>query len=415
MPLVLARLIYRGHREPGYRQHIGERFGFYHDEKSVSTTIWVHAVSVGETRAAEPLIRKLIQQYPQHRILLTHMTATGRETGSILFQEEINRKIILQCFLPYDIPLLVRRLLNHFNPAICILMETEVWPNLIYTCHRQSIPVALVNARLSPKSFRKAQRMSGLIRPAAETLTCVAAQTKADANRIRELGATNVLVTGNSKFDVTVGSDKITSGEQLREQWGNRPVLLCASTREGEEQLILDAFLNNIQDNLLLIIVPRHPQRFDLVEQLIQQLGLVVRRKSALMRSAVPPEVRVILGDTMGELPSYYVSCDIAFIGGSLLPLGGQNLIEACAVGRPVILGPHTFNFDTISTDAIDAGAALRVNNADELFQLTTMLFNDSPRRSAMGQQAYSFAAQHRGATARTVAILQEYISAKEY
>lgn len=406
LPFVLIRLFWRGRLEPGYRQHIAERFGFFNaNSKPNQAVIWVHAVSVGETRAAEPLIRQLQQTYPEHRILLSHMTPTGRATGALLFPNNE----VQQCFLPYDIPFLVQRLLTHFEPVICILMETEVWPNLIHTCQRLGVPVTLVNARLSPKSFHKGQRCSSLIRPASAALTHVAAQTEADATRIRQLGARNVTVTGNSKFDVKIKEEQITAGHALREQFGTRPVLVCASTREGEEELILDAFINHSSQPLLLI-VPRHPQRFDLVEQLIKQRGLKMQRRTQLGQEKLPADVQVVLGDTMGELISYYVSGDIAFIGGSLLPLGGQNLIEACAVEKPVIIGPHTFNFEAISVDAIDADCAIRVNNASELIEVAIKLVTDNERRSAMGKNALAFANQHRGATERTLVLLRKFI-----
>jgi 3-deoxy-D-manno-octulosonic-acid transferase len=254
-----------------------------------------------------------------------------------------------------------------------------------------------------------------LIHPASAALACVAAQTEADAQRIRQIGAPRVIVTGNTKFDVSVPSDKVAAGHDLRQQWGNRPVLLCASTREGEEDLILDAFAKAKIDNLLLVIVPRHPQRFDSVEQNIMQRGLAMTRRTAARSGKLPTETRVVLGDTMGEMVSYYVSCDIAFIGGSLLPLGGQNLIEACAVARPVLIGPHTFNFETISADAINANAAFRVTDADQLFHKAALLVGDLELRHAMGNRAVEFAGQHRGATARTVALLGEFISAAKY
>ena len=410
LPLVLARLIVRSRKEPGYSQHIAERFGLYSQIRADRAVIWVHAVSVGETRASEPLIRQLLQLYPAHPILLTHMTPTGRATGATLFETEIAQRTVVQCYLPYDIPFLIRRLLKQFKPVICVLMETEVWPNLIYTCHQKNIPVTLVNARLSLKSLRKAERLSGLIRPASAALSRVAAQTAADAQRITQLGAPQVVVTGNSKFDVAVPAEKIAAGHQLRKCWGKRAVLLCASTREGEEELILDAFREAGIAGLLLVIVPRHPQRFDAVEQLIQQRNLVMARKTGVTENAVSDSVNVILGDTMGELVSYYVSCDLAYIGGSLLPLGGQNLIEACAVAKPVLLGPHTFNFEAISRDAIEAGAAIRIQTAHDLFTQTAALLNDDARRTAMGQHGLAFAEQHRGATARTVRLLQELL-----
>ena len=412
LPLVLARLYWRGRKEPGYRLHIAERFGLYLTariaDKPQKAVIWLHAVSVGETRAAEPLIRQLMQNYPEHRILLTHMTPTGRATGLTLFQNEINNNDLQQVYLPYDIPGLVGRLITHFNPSICILMETEVWPNLLHTCHQKKVPVALVNARLSPRSLRKAERLSGLIRPAVQLISCIAAQTDADAERIKLLGATHVGVTGNTKFDVTIPPEKIQTGHHLRQQWGDRPVLLCASTREGEEELLLDAFIKAAIPHLLLIIVPRHPQRFDLVEQYIQQRGLVMQRRTGIDKIPLADKVQVVLGDSMGELVSYYVSCDIAFIGGSLLPLGGQNLIEACAVEKPVLIGPHTFNFEAVSADAITAGAAIRIKDAPKLFQETSALIEHSELRIAMGKSALAFAMRHGGATQRTMELLRQ-------
>ena len=411
LPLVLARLVWRGRKEPGYRQHIAERFGLYPadriDDKPGAALIWLHAVSVGETRAAEPLIRQLMQNYPAHGILLSHMTPTGRATGSALFQTEINANRLRQIYLPYDIPALMRRLLNHFNPDICILMETEVWPNLIHSCHQKNVPVALVNARLSPRSLHKAERLARLIRPAVQLITCVAAQTAADADRITSLGAAHVRVSGNTKFDVTIPAEKMATGHWMRQQWGNRSVLLCASTRDGEEELLLDAFIEAAIPDLLLIIVPRHPQRFDQVEQSIQQRGLTMQRRTGINLHPLEKNVRVVLGDSMGELVSYYVSCDIAYIGGSLLPLGGQNLIEACAVAKPVLIGPHTFNFEAVSADAIAAGAAKRIKDAPELFRATAALLMDQELRIAMGHSGSAFAQQHGGATERTVEILK--------
>lgn len=410
LPLALCRLWWRGRQEPGYRQHIAERFGLVRNLLSPAPVIWVHAVSVGETRAAEPLIHAFMSEFPQHRILLSHMTPTGRATGAALFQSALDQKTLQQCYLPYDLPWLVKGLLRSFKPKLCVLIETEVWPNLIQACRQRGIPVALINARLSERSLRKAQQFLFLFGPASASLALVAAQTSDDASRIRQLGAGPIIVTGNSKFDVTMSEANITAGQLLRRQWGGRQVLLCASTREGEEALILDAWLAAGMHNFLLLIVPRHPQRFDQVEQLALQRGLTVRRKTTLTEQILPNNVQMVLGDTMGELASYYVSCDVAFIGGSLLPLGGQNLIEACVAGKPVLFGPHTFNFSTISTEAIDAGAALRVTDGTELMQRSTELLNDSQKCAEMGQQALVFADLQSGATERNVGLLRHFI-----
>lgn len=405
LPLALLRLCWRGRAEPGYRQHIGERLGWYPARADQAPLIWVHAVSVGETRGAEPLITALLTAYPQHKILLTHMTATGRATGAALFAAVSDR--VIQSYLPYDTNWIVRRFLNHFAPHLCVLMETEVWPNLMAQCVRYQIPVALVNARLSARSLARGQRFATLFSAAASRLSCVAAQTGADAARIAQLGAPNVHITGSLKFDVTPPADALQLGATFRSQIGARPVLLCASTRDGEENLILQALREIDSGDVLLLIVPRHPQRFEPVAQLIAAAGFALARRSTLGPNRLSPAVKVLLGDSMGEMFTYYAACDLAFIGGSLLPLGGQNLIEACALGKPVLIGPHTFNFDSISNDAIAAGAALRVLDAPMLLAQAQYLFATDEKRARMGASARAFALQHRGATERTLTLLR--------
>ncbi|GAB3539444.1 lipid IV(A) 3-deoxy-D-manno-octulosonic acid transferase [Noviherbaspirillum agri] len=401
----------RGRKEPGYRQHLGERFGFYGRStpgKSRMCMLWVHAVSVGETRAAEPLIDALLAAYPDHSILLTHLTPTGRATGRSLFGKHGAR--VVQCYLPYDIGWMVGRFLRRFAPRICILMETEVWPNVMAQCVRRRVPVALVNARLSERSLARAKRLSALMDEAAHAMSCVAAQTEADADRLRQLGTPNVHVTGSIKFDVTPPEEMLARGAALRRQLGSRPVLLCASTREGEEQMILDAWMASRSSDVLLAIVPRHPQRFDEVQKLIESRGLKICRRSAIADAPAPQDADVLLGDTMGEMFAYYATCDVAFIGGSLLPLGGQNLIEACAVGKPVLIGPHTFNFAVATEDAIAAGAALRVADASEMTREALRLLHTDQARQEMGANAQGFARQHRGATARTMDLLRQLL-----
>ncbi len=411
LPAVLGRLWWRGRKEPGYRQHVAERLGFYPAtavDRRTNPVIWVHAVSVGETRAAEPLIDALLHDYPGHTILLTHMTATGRATGRTLFARHGAR--VLQCYLPYDTGWMVGRFIRHFAPRACVLMETEVWPNAIAQCVRHGVPVILANARLSERSLAKAQKFSALIGEAARGIACVAAQTDADAERLRALGAASVHVAGSLKFDIVPPRQAVAAGATLRAQIGARPVLLCASTREGEEALILDALTTAVPDTALVMIVPRHPQRFDEVARLIASRGLSMCRRSALNDAPVSPDIRILLGDTMGEMFAYYAACDVAFIGGSLLPLGGQNLIEACAVGKPVLVGPHTFNFSAISEDAIAAGAALRTADAAKMLTQATRLLSCDHERADMGQKALMFAHQHRGATARTIALLRPFL-----
>jgi 3-deoxy-D-manno-octulosonic-acid transferase len=419
MPLVLGRLWWRGRKEPGYRQHWNERLGLYgrraaNDEP---LTIWVHAVSVGETRASEPLVDALLKRYPHSRIVLTCMTPTGRATGKALFSKHGAR--VVQSYLPYDLPGVVRRFIAHFEPRLCILMETEVWPNLIAQCKRQGVPVALANARLSERSLRRGQRFGGIMREAAQGISHVAAQTEADAERIRALGVQNVAVTGSIKFDVLVPQAALDAGAQLRRQFGPRPVFLCASTREGEEDMILEAFTRAraaatsaaqpaLPPDVLLLIVPRHPQRFDEVEAMVAERGLSVLRRSSLSAPGahVPAETEVVLGDSMGEMFAYYSACDLAFIGGSLQPLGGQNLIEPAALGKPILVGQHTFNFAQATEDCLHEGGAARVSSADALIAEAARLLADDAARSTMGRQALVFANRHRGATARTLDLL---------
>ena len=407
LPLVLARLWWRGRKEPGYRAHWGERLGFYGARGAGGHTLWLHAVSVGETRAAEPLVEALLQAYPDSRIILTHMTPTGRATGRALFAKHGAR--LAQAYLPYDIPFLIQRFIAHFAPRICILMETEVWPNLIAVCGER-VPVALVNARLSERSLKRGQRFGRLMTEAAQSLALVAAQTEADAARVRLLGAPRVEVTGSIKFDVVAPEAALQMGAWLRERIGPRKVLLCASTREGEEALILDACADWLAqpDAPLLVLVPRHPQRFDDVAALARARGLSLTRRSALINDFVTNQV--LLGDSMGEMFGYYAACDVAYIGGSLLPLGGQNLIEACALAKPVLVGPHTFNFALATQQAIEAGGALCVADAPELVSRARELLVDDAARIAMGACGAAFAQNYRGATARTVGLLRHMI-----
>ncbi len=407
LPLVLMRLWWRGRQEAGYRRHIAERFGF--GDHFPSPLIWVHAVSVGETRAAEPLIRALLKQYPSHQILLTHMTPTGRTTGAALFGKEAR---VLQSYLPYDTLSMTRRFVQEARPSLCVLMETEVWPVLIHSCHQQGVPVALINARLSEKSLRQAQRLPGLFVDTAKKITLFAAQTQADAERLHQLGAKSVSVTGSLKFDIAPPEPMIELGAQWRKQFGQRPVLLCASTREGEEVLLLDAYMRaTLPQETLLVIVPRHPQRFEDVAQLLEQRGLDYLRRSQLGHDALSPHVHILLGDSLGEMFAYYAACDMAFIGGSLLPLGGQNLIEALSCGKPVFVGPHTFNFAQITDDAAQSGVAVRVSDADELFSQWLEWLIDQRKLQEVSASAAQFTQAHCGATEKTVRLISDVMN----
>jgi 3-deoxy-D-manno-octulosonic-acid transferase len=400
LPWALLHLLWRSRRQPEYLRHIGERLGFY-KEIDRGPLIWLHAVSVGETRAAEPLIQLLRAQYPGHRILLTHATPTGRQTGKELFGDAV-----IQAYLPYDFPWAAHRFLSQYRPVVGILMETELWPNLVQACEKHRVPVYLVNARLSEKSARGYRWLAPLTRATLHGLAGIAAQTEDDAKRFEALGAEKVIVTGNIKFDRLVPGEMLALGKQLRTQFGmGRPVLLAASTREGEEALILDALARHPVPGLLIVIVPRHPQRFENVAELITRRGLRYRRRSE--NRVVEPDCPALLGDSMGELFAYYAACDLAFVGGSLLPLGGQNLLEACAVGAPVLIGPHTFNFAEITRQAEAAGAVLRIADAAALAEAVAVLLADPARRQAMGAAGKQFATAHRGATQRTLQSLK--------
>ncbi|MFT3848124.1 MAG: lipid IV(A) 3-deoxy-D-manno-octulosonic acid transferase [Propionivibrio sp.] len=402
-PLVWVRLAWRARKQPEYLQHVGERYGFYPTKPS-APLLWLHVVSVGETRAAEPLIKALLDEYPAHSLLLTHMTPTGRATGGELLAKYGER--LCQAYLPYDLPGACGRFLDHFKPRLGVLMETELWPNLIAAARTRAIPLTLVNARLSARSQRGYLKFPKLIRPALASLKIVVAQTTADAERLAAIGAQNVSMVGNIKFDVTPSLEKRQLGAQWRAAFGNRPIWLAASTREGEEALILDAFERIARPDLLLLIVPRHPQRFAEVAALAQERGLTLCRRS---ENTLPTaETCVWLGDSMGEMPAYYSVADIALIGGTLLPFGGQNLIEAAACGCPALVGPHTFNFLQATEDSIACGAARRIGDANEAVSTADELLKDREALQAMRDAALNFSQAHRGATARTVALIRE-------
>ena len=408
LPLVPVKLWWRGIKQPAYRQHWGERFGFYNtaiNKPLNKPIIWLHCVSVGETRAAEPLIKALQATYPNHQILLTHGTPTGREAGEALFGNNVNR-----VYLPYDVPFAVNRFLARFKPSIALIMETELWFNLIAACKQRHIPVLLLNARLSEKSAYGYAKLGNLVQEGLQNLTAVAAQTSDDAVRLKNLGAQNISVAGNLKFDVTASKENIDKGLQLKKQCGDRPVFLAASTREGEEALILDALSKINMPNLLTILVPRHPQRFDTVAALLEQRGINFQRKTLLNNDALLANVRVVLGDTMGEMAMYYAVCDIAFVGGSLLNFGGQNLIEAAYMGKPILIGEHTFNFAEASNNAVTAGAAIRVKDADDLMQKVNELLKSKTKLASMQQATLRFSATYTGATVRLMALIKQYI-----
>jgi len=436
LPYIAFHLFWRGRKQPAYRRYIGERFGYYPavraelvEARKVTTlrqaqgerinstelagnsvapqqpTIWLHTVSVGETRAAAALVEALLQRYPRHRILFTHMTPTGRETSASLFGDRV-----LRCYLPYDFPWAIRRFLKHFRPQIGLLLETEIWFNLIAECRTARVPLLLVNARLSEKSAQKFARVPALTGPALTGLARIAAQTARDARRLEALGAPAVEIMGNLKFDIAPPSAMLELGVALRRDFGEtRPLFLAASTRDGEEALLLDALSSVTIPGLLTVIVPRHPQRFDAMAQLLAARGIRYQRRSA--NHPVPLETQVVLGDSMGEMFAYYAACDVAFIGGSLLPYGAQNLIEAACLGKPVLIGRHTYNFAEATELAVAAGAARRVADGGELVRELGKLLADPAQRAVMAQAGLGFTAQHRGATARLMALIAPYLA----
>ena len=417
LPYVALRLIWRARKQPEYLQHVGERFGFYSIRRN-RPVIWLHAVSVGETRATESLVNRLRSNYPDHQILLTHTTPTGRAASEQLYGDSV-----LRVYLPYDYPFAVNNFLRHFHPQLGILMETEIWFNLIHACHQHRIPLLLLNARMSEKSRRGYARFARLTRNALGALAAIAAQTADDAERLASLDAKNVSVIGNLKFDIDPPFSMLELGRELRKQFGTaRKILLAASTREGEEALLLDALQGFGIPGLLLVIVPRHPQRFNVVANLLEQRGISFLRRSNMIQvgklnsgnahypQSVPAEVQVVLGDSMGEMFAYYVAADLAFIGGSLLPFGGQNLIEACAVGTPALVGPHMYNFAEATRLAVSAGAAIQVSDVAGLVAESQRLFEFPVAQNGMHQQCVNFVESNRGATEKSLQLVMQQL-----
>ena len=398
LPLVLLRLGWRTRRQREYLENIGERFGIYSGRPD-RPVIWLHAVSVGEARAAQPLIEALAAHFPGYALVMTCMTPTGRATALSLYGSRVR-----VAYLPYDYPFAVRRFLSHFQPRLGVVMETEVWPNLVAMCAGAGVPLALANARLSQRSFARYARFRSLAVEAFGAFACVAAQTDADAQRLAGLGARAPQATGNLKFDVAPAAALRELGRAWRAGLAGRHVFLAASTREGEEALLLPMLGRLAQAGHLVVLVPRHPQRFAEVAQLVEAAGLALARRS--QGDTPPPQVAVWLGDSMGEMAAYFAMADCAYIGGSLLPFGGQNMIEAAACGCPALFGPHTWNFSEAAAQAAAAGAALRVADVDALAVEVEALLADAAGRARMAESAEAFSQTHRGATARTMELL---------
>jgi 3-deoxy-D-manno-octulosonic-acid transferase len=348
----------------------------------------------------------LSENYPDHQLLLTHTTPTGRAASEQLYGEQV-----IRVYLPYDYPFAVRRFLRRFQPRVGILLETEVWFNLIHLCHIANTPLLLLNARLSDKSFKRYARFPNLSRMGLTELNTIAAQTEADTQRLRELGAERVAIMGNLKFDIEPPPEMLVLGQKMRTLFGtDRKVFLAASTREGEEALILDALKNSDIDGLLTIIVPRHPQRFDEVAALIERTGFKFQRRSN--NEIIRPDTQIVLGDSMGEMFAYYAACDVAFIGGSLLKFGAQNLIEASAVGKPVLIGPHSYNFAQATELAIEDGAALRVADASTMMKTLQTLFSAPQQIQQMSAAGIKFTKYNQGATERALDIIDKTLNA---
>ena len=415
-PLLRRKLRRRAVAEPGYDEHVEERFGRYGVARPVGDgpLVWVHAVSLGETRAAAILMAALRQRLPGMRLLLTHGTATGRAEG-----QKLLRAGDVQVWQPWDTRGAVRRFFTHFRPDVGVLMETEIWPNLIHQARAQSVPLALANGRLSEKSLRGAQRAGWLLRPAYRALSAVWAQTEADAARFRSIGAPQVGVLGNLKFDAQPDAAQQAQASRWRAVLAGRPVVMLASSREGEEGEFLGQIKAlalsgkaraapeneaNASRSPLWLIVPRHPQRFAEVAQMARDAGLAVAQRSTW--TDAPPTgalaADVWIGDSLGEMALYYSLADVALLGGSFAPLGGQNLIEAAACGCPVVMGPHTFNFAQAAELAEAAGAARRVADMAGAVAAAQALLADAAGLAAMRRAALGFAGAHRGAAART-------------
>lgn len=420
----------RAHRAGGNWGVIsGARFGRYATSSPVRSPIWVHAVSLGETRAAQPLVQALLDQ--GEHVLLTHMTVTGREEGARAFQDAIASRQLVQQWLPYDFPGATRRFLAHYEPQAGVLIEREVWPNLLASAQAAGVPMVLASARFSDHALRQALRLGRVMKHAYASFAAVYAQSLEDAQRLEQAGAAAARVSGNFKFDITLSQDKLRRGREFASHL-KRKVIVIASTREGEDELFIQAMGKhlkrartqggNLSERVLFCLVPRHPQRFDTAAQLLEQAGLPFVRRSQLIEagdcssSAVQAckAATVLLGDSLGEMHWYYALSRVAVVAGSFQPLGGQNMMEASAVGVPVIVGPHTRNFEQSVADALAEGAALRAADADSALHLALQLVDDAARMSRMGQAGAHWVQKHTGAVARVVGGLNEILARAE-
>jgi 3-deoxy-D-manno-octulosonic-acid transferase len=406
LPVILGRLLFRAIKASAYRQRWAERFGFVAPAKTAKETIWLHAVSVGETLAAVPLVKALQEKYPDYHLMITCMTPTGSERIRAAFGDSVEHS-----YAPYDMPDAVARFLNRVKPSLLIIMETELWPNTIAACHKRNIPVLLANGRLSEKSANAYKRIQPLVRPMLGQITAVAAQHLDDGARFNDLGLAEsaLTVTGNIKFDLSLDQAVKQKAQQLLSDWrgaSERPILLAASTHRGEDEILLEAF-KKIKDqinNPLLVLVPRHPERFNQVAELCDAAGFSVAKRSG---GDSPDSADILLGDTMGELMTFFGACDIAFVGGSLVANGGHNMIEPAAWGVPVLTGPHLFNFTEASQLLVEGKAMAICHNADQLAERSVELFQDAQLRTQMGSSAQRIAEANRGALEKLLALVE--------
>ncbi|MEO7067086.1 MAG: lipid IV(A) 3-deoxy-D-manno-octulosonic acid transferase [Rhodanobacter sp.] len=397
-PLMILRLLLRGGRSSSYRRRWRERFGSF-ESPGFQGSLWVHAVSVGEVNAAQPLIKALRRDYPNAPVVLSTVTPTGAARVQQLFGDSV-----FGVYLPYDLPFAVRRFLNKIRPRLALIVETEIWPNLYFACHQRGIPLMIVNARLSERSLRGYKPLRALARSALRCVHTIAAQSRRDAARYRLLGADprQIVVTGNMKFDMQIPRNAVAEGAAMRHRWGlRRPVWIAASTHEGEEQAVLEAHLEVLKrlPDALLLLAPRHPERFRAVEHVVRDLGFKAGVHSVDEVPTLSHQVFVI--DAMGQLMPFFAAADLAFVGGSLVPIGGHNVLEPAALCTPVLVGPYTFNFEEITLSLIQRGGAQRVASGDQLGQVALQLLLDPRKRGQMGQAAQQVFERERGAVRR--------------
>jgi 3-deoxy-D-manno-octulosonic-acid transferase len=415
LPFAFIRLAWRTRHSSDYLNHFSERLGFAYGKKVTQGSVWIHAVSVGETRAAQPLVEAYLAR--GETILLTHMTLNGRRTGAALFERAIAAGQLRQVYLPYDLCWSVANFIRAFKPKLGLFMETEAWPTIVFYCAEIRLPLFLVNARLSERSAHRVNRFGNAGRSLFQAFSGILAQTQLDADRYRSLGVKKVKIVGNLKFDVPLDPSLVLQGQFWKQVLHSKQRLMvcAASTRDGEEAIILKAWKDLLLDKAfeiapLLCLVPRHPERFSEVANQIEEASLKFRRRTEWIEAPKDDaSVDVILGDSMGEMPMYYSAADLVVMGGSLLPFGGQNLIEACAAGCPVLLGEHTYNFQQAALDAIEMGAAKRVQGEPiALMETLKELLLNTAELAKMSSAAKSYALEHQGATQKIMAALED-------